>query len=95
MAVTHLHIVRTRTYGFLVELRNGVNADTIVRSWGATGVPRALWGDAPGTTPLPVLDTPWDTLLLRGGGGGGPFFCVINKIWAAVGRPVRILPLSG
>ena len=52
MMVWNMPTLRKRKYRFLVEALHGVNEDTIIRSWDATGIPRALWGDVPSAKPV-------------------------------------------
>ena len=52
MSVSHMPTLRKRKYALLAGAIKDLPVDSIVRSWDATGIPRALWGDVPSIKPM-------------------------------------------
>ena len=51
-SVSHLPTLQKRKYASLAGAIKDLTVDSIVRSWDATGIPPALWGDVPSIKPM-------------------------------------------
>ena len=52
MSVCHMPTLRKCKYALLAGAIKDLPVDSIVCSWDATGIPRALWGDVPSIEPM-------------------------------------------